>query len=227
VGGPLWLAGVFAGVMVAMAGYSVGRLVRAALRRHAAELDVGIAQVAMGVAMGGMLVPSVAVVGRELWEVAFAAFAAWFAYRTVRLALTRRTTRQAAAHHAALAVTCGAMAYMLAAVSPSGGAAAGMGGSSMPGPTIAAPAVAALLTVFTVGYAVWSAVRLARLAASRRDSRTSGLLSLTGTGAATLQAAAPFSRGALAQRRLLAAQADTCCQIAMCATMGYLLITML
>ncbi|MFZ0215310.1 MAG: DUF5134 domain-containing protein [Candidatus Dormiibacterota bacterium] len=225
--GPQWLAGAFAGVMVAMAAYRVGRLVRAALRRNAAELDVDIAQVAMGVAMGGMLVPSMAVVGRDWWEVAFAAFAAWFAYRTVRLALTRRATRQAAAHHAALAVTCGAMAYMLAAVSPPGGGAAGMGGMSMPGPTVAAPAVAALLTVFMVGYAVWSAVRLTRLTTRRRDCRTSGLLSLTGTGAATLEAAAPFSRGALAQRRLLADQAGTCCQIAMCATMGYLLITML
>ena len=81
MGGPSWLTGIFAAASLAVAVYCVGRLIAARRWRRPTELDTDGAHVVMGVAMAGMLVSGLHTLPSAIWEVVFAAGAAWFGYR--------------------------------------------------------------------------------------------------------------------------------------------------
>ena len=76
--------GHLAAVMLSVAAYRVSRLISARPRGRATERDVDTAHCAEGVAMAGMLAPSLGLLPGVMWEAAFAAAAGWFAFRAIR-----------------------------------------------------------------------------------------------------------------------------------------------
>jgi hypothetical protein len=209
--GPAWLAAALATAMLLIAAGSVVRLAIWRLRGRAAEPEVDVLHVLMGIAMAGMLEPRISPVPGDAWRLVFAAAAAWFACRAIRVRGQRHCAggRQPApgswqcAHPAPHLVECAAMVYMLV---PAG--AAGHGPvMAMPGMAGAAPAANPALTfvlaLFMLGYIVWTADRF-RAREAEPDS-----------------AAGRTAAAALAPR------AAACSRIAMSLAMGYMLLTML
>jgi hypothetical protein len=182
---PAWLAQLLAAVMLLIAVGSVARLALWRLRGRPTEPEADAIHAVMGVAMAGMLEPHLGVVPDSVWLAVFAAAGAWFAIRAVG-ALSRRreavrgamrgaTGRSAwrCAHPAPHAVECAAMLYMLAPARATGHAPRmAMAGMISAAPT-ANPALAVLLTLFMLGYIVWTADRLtsqSRPRSARADS---------------------------------------------------------
>jgi hypothetical protein len=212
VSGPAWPGYLLAAVMIVTAGYCVTRLVTARLRRRPTVPDVDLSHVATGVAMAGMLVPSLRSLPDGAWEVVFAAALGWFGWRLIRAGHGRGDRAVVVPH----LVASGVMLYMFLAVSPAGTvpAAAGtvMGGQSAG--TIRFPVLALVFAVALLGYAVRVTDRLPALAPM-------GLLRLTIASAAG--SADAGSRPAVPLSPRLAAG----CEIVTSVTMGYLLMMML
>jgi Domain of unknown function (DUF5134) len=199
VTGPGWLAGTLAAVMLSVAAYCVSRLICARPRSRATERDVDTVHGAEGVAMAGMLVPSLGLLPGVIWEVAFAATAGWFASRAIRARRRHGARTPPPGHYLPHLMESGAMLYMLAAVPAARAAgvpAAGMGGPGGGG----FGAGAFVFALFLLGYVVWTADRLT-----------------------ALRAPGPPVTGP----PLLAPRLAGCCQIAVSITMAYMLITML
>jgi hypothetical protein len=182
VAGPSLLAGLLAAVMLATAAYCASRLMAAWRWRRPTEYDADGAHLLMGVAMAGMLVPRLDPLPVRGWEMIFGLAAAWFGWRTARGYLGQRARRflglphparrvpaghhparhHAARHHLHHLLACGAMLYMLLAVS-----ARATGMPAMPemsgGPAGAAatppPLTLGLALVLFVGV-LWAADRL-------------------------------------------------------------------
>jgi hypothetical protein len=104
-----WLAAGLAAVMLVVSVYCVARLGLSWQRHRPTDRPVDATHALMGVAMAGMLLPSLRVLGSGGWEIVFAATAALFGWR----AITRR-----ASHDLQHVLTCGAMLYMLAVALP-------------------------------------------------------------------------------------------------------------
>ena len=203
--GPGWLAGSLAAVMLSVAAYCVSRLISAWPRGRATERDVDTVHGAEGVAMAGMLVPSLGLLPGVMWKVAFAAAAGWFASRAIRARRRHGARTPPPGHYLPHLMESGAMLYMLAAVPAAraaGAMAAGMGG---PGGGFGAGAF--VFALFLLGHAVWTADRLTALRAPAPGPPVTGL---PVTGPPPL---APRLAG--------------CRQIAVSITMAYMLITML
>ena len=96
MGGPGWLSGIFAALMLTVATYCAGRLLAARWWHRPTELDTDGAHIVMGVAMAGMLVAGLRTLPAGMWEGVFAAGAAWFGWQTLRPAAARRRVRGAA-----------------------------------------------------------------------------------------------------------------------------------
>jgi hypothetical protein len=154
------------------------------------------------VAMAGMLVPRLSLVGGGAWAVVFGGAAAWFGAQTIRGYRRRRESRSA--HHVPHLLASGAMLYMVLAL-PAAGAAAGRAGVSMgAGPGAGFPALPFVLALALIGYVIWT---------------TDRLTSLAPVGATGAQARAVT--GPPMSLRLAAG-----CDIVMGLTMGYMLILM-
>jgi hypothetical protein len=230
-----WLAYSFAALMLATSAYCLSRLAVAWRRRRPTDHQVDAIHVLMGVAMAGMLVPSLRVFWAGGWEIVFGAGALLFGWRMIGDARTKAHS----GHHLQHVLACVAMVYMLAAATAavkaaSGGSAmGGMGG----GPAHFAT-LALVLALALFGYVVWTADRftsLAPVAALRANQAPAVALApatpllataASGAGSADAQSvgqpqAEPGTRVPLSPR--LAA----CCEIAMGVTMGYMLILML
>jgi hypothetical protein len=241
--GPSWLAGILAVLMIATAAYCASRLVIARARRRADERDVDLVHTVMGMAMAGMLVSWLNPLPDRVWAVMFGAATGWFGWRAWRGRRVRAAAgdgRPPHGHHVPHLVMCGAMVYMLLAA---GAVAAGTHpGMAVGGPPAAGrfPLLALVLAVFMVGYVMWQADRLPALARAATGHPgasvpvTSLALGTTaGGGLASPPAAAspgpPAKPGLPASPgpRVLSPRLAACCQIAMAATMGYMLILML
>src|ERR1700733_9595493 len=85
--GPGWLAATVAVLMLLISACCTARL---AIWRLAADPEADVLHVLMGVAMAGMLEPQITPVPATLARPVFAAGAAWFAWRALRLH-TRRS----------------------------------------------------------------------------------------------------------------------------------------
>ena len=85
MGGPAWLADIFAGVMITVATYCASRLVVARWWRRPTDVESDGAHIVIGVAMAGMLVAGLRFAPVGLWEAVFAAAAGWFGWRFVRV----------------------------------------------------------------------------------------------------------------------------------------------
>src|SRR5215470_12165676 len=112
MGAPAWLTGIFATASLAVAVYCTGRLVTARRWRRPTELDTDGAHVVMGVAMAGMLVSGLRTLPSAIWEVVFAAGAAWFGYRMLRARRGAQPSPWRSSHPLPHLVECGAMVFM-------------------------------------------------------------------------------------------------------------------
>ena len=209
MGGPSWLAGAFAAVMILTAAYSAGRLAFSRLRSRSTEFDADALHTVMGTAMAGMLVPRLNPLPDTAWAAVFGIAAAWFGWLALRTGGTGASGGARCRFPVPHLIECVAMLYMLLAVHDSrptrggpGMAMPGMGASA--GPAGGFPALALVLALFMVGYLVWTTDRLTALAragtAAAKPGRETGLL---------------------------APKLAACGKIAMGVTMGYMLILML
>jgi hypothetical protein len=226
---PLWLGQAFAAVVVAVALFSIGRLI-VSRRSRPGELDGDGVHILMGVAMAGMFVPRLAVLPALAWEMVFAAGAAWFGWRTVQ---ARRPAGRSTGYLGVPGpccryplphlVDCAAMLYALWAVPvlrsearvPGGmsGMASAAGGTRL-------PALGLVLALCICGYVVWLGDRLQPPA----RVRTAVAARPPGAGATQVGSAPGV---ALAGRQLLAPRLAMCCKIAMGVAMGVMLIDLL
>ena len=197
--GPAWLADLLAVVMIATAVYCVSRIVAARRWRRPTEYDVDGVHVLMGVAMAGMLVPRLSLVGGSGWAVVFGGAAAWFGWRTVRG--YRRGLRSA--HHLPHLLASAAMLYMVLELPAAASAAARPGMPVAAGPGF--PALALVLALALIGYVIRTTDRLTSLAP----------VAATGTQVGTVTGPPMSQRLAV------------CCDIVMGLAMGYVLILML
>lgn len=236
--GPFWLAGILAALMLATAAYCATRLIIARTHRRRDERDVDLVHTVMGVAMAGMLVSWLNPLPDGVWAVVFGAGTGWFGWRAWR---GRRGRAEVTAsgqpphrHHVPHLVMCGAMVYMLLAA----GAVATTThpGIAMGGPAAAGhfPLLALVLAVFMVGYVMWQADRLPALAQASTE-RPGSPVPVTTLALRTTADAKPASQPAATRPdpapspapRVLSPRLAACCQIAMAATMGYMLILLL
>ena len=210
---PAWLADLFAGAMLAVAAYSLARPIYAGRHNRSVHLDLDAAHALLGVALAGLLAPSVSVLPRatwaaDTWAAIFAAAGVWFAWR---LATSLRTER---ARYASVLLLCAAMVFV--ELDPTYTASASGGGmASMPGmPAMAStsastafrtPTLALLFAFAVIGFAVLATDRIALPAAER----------------STAEAAESAGRALIAPRAAIA------CHVAVGVVLGYLLVLML
>ncbi len=239
---PTWLAYTFAAVMVAVSLYCIAWLIEATRRSLQNHMDVNISHVAMGLAMAGMLVPRLNLLPDGLWEAVFVAIALWFSWQGVRFVMHRSTRQSAGAlhglsHYLIHLVMALAMTYMyLAAVATPATARVGM---SMTGPTGTTANFVGLPLLFVMtlfASAVWQLDGLSRYAPSHRTLVGAGILGDPGPdGARGSWETARAVRGeaprplesAAGASPSLAPRLEMGCHIAMCITMGYMLILVL
>jgi Domain of unknown function (DUF5134) len=225
MGGPSWITGTFAAVMIVIAVYTAGRLVASGRRRRPTELDADGVHVVMGVAMAGMLATGLRFLPAGVWEAVFGAGAVWFGWQVVR---ERRGASQSpwrCPHPVPHLVECGAMVYMLLIFRVSGPAAGGsaMGGMALPATASRFSVLALGMAVFMFGYVVWLGDRLTLPARALASAAGSGPAA-SGAAAVGVDAGAGTSR---ACRPSLAPRCAACYKIAMGITMGYMLVLML
>jgi hypothetical protein len=239
---PTWLAYSFAAVMVAVSLYCIAWLIVATRRSLQNHVDVNISHVAMGLAMAGMLVHRLNLLPDGLWEAVFVAIALWFSWQGVRFVMRTGTAPFSGAshglsHYLIHLVMALAMMYMyLAAVPASATAGAGL---SMTGPTGTTADFVGLPLLFVMilfASAVWQLDGLSRYAPSHRTLVGAGILGDRGPDGARGSWEIPGAPRGEAPRQLqsgagaspfLAPRLEMGCHIAMCITMGYMLVLML
>ena len=233
--------------MIAVSIYCSVRLVTSRALRRRINVDVNVAHVTMGVAMAGMLVPALTTLPTGLWEAVFVGLAGWFCWQSVRF-LARHLGQGGGRdlHHVShylthLVMSC-AMLYMYLAA-PTGGV-ANTGGMAMGGATGSTANFVGLPLFFLIVLcvsAVWHIDSLS-LSSSNEPALVSaiGANELAGGGGG----ATPRGQTMLAERSspsvtdapdgpypddrpFMAPRLELACHVAMCVTMGYMLILML
>ena len=212
---PAWLSGVFAALMLAVAGFCAGRLVVARQTGRPTELDSDITHVLMGVAMAGMLASAVRIGTPAMWIVLFGGATTWFGWQALR---ARRDTSPSAwrcSQSIPHLLKCIAMLYMIQAARaarPSIGASAGMAMGTGAARLSIVPLV---LAGFMIGYVVLLADRLTRVTLATNTNTSTSTNTSTNTN--TTVTCAP----------ILAPRCATMCKMAMGVTMAYMLVLML
>ena len=217
MGGPGWLSGSFAAVMLTVAVYCAGRLLAARWWRRPTELDTDGAHVVMGVAMAGMLVSGLRTLPAGMWAGVFAAGAAWFGWLTLKARRAATATSPWRCLHAAPhLVECAAMVYIFLLLPTSASAAAAVRGAAagMNVMTISPNGsrfsfLPPLLALFLLGYVVWLGDRL------------------TGPAQVPASGARNGVAGYGQSPQKLAPRCAVLCKMAMGITMGYMLVLML
>jgi hypothetical protein len=212
MGGPAWLAGTLAVLVLVIAGYCLGRLVVWRTQGRPTDVDVDVVHGAMGVGMAAMLVPRLSPVPDVTWAWVFAVAAAWLTWRIVSVYRQAGHARIAQAHYAPHLVMAVAMIYM--GVTYSGPARNGPAGGGMATGGSGAGAhfpLALLLALFMFGYAVWLTDQLTGIA-TVRTWRAAPQLALVGAGVQATAAGrraepAPVARAAPVVRAAVAAHA--------------------
>lgn len=249
MGGPAWLTGIFAALMITVAVYCSGRLIAARRWQRPTELDADAGYVLMGVAMAGMLVTHLRVMPAGPWEAVFAAGAAWFGWQVLRARRGLFTGAWRCPDPAPHLAECAAMLYMFLVLPPAltgRSAADGMAGMGRSAAGSRFSFLALVLAVFMFGYVVRvvdqltaRAPVLAVLPAARIPDQAPAPAPALIPALATAAAAgspdpergpSPAGCGAAGSRPghpFLAPRCAALCEIAMGVTMGYMLILML
>lgn len=225
--GPSWLLDAFAGIMIATAVYCAARLVLARVLHRPVQHDVDALHLAMGLAMGGMFVPSLNFLDNRVWEAVFALGAAWFVGRTA-IALARARGRgRGLGHYVPHIIACGAMLYVYLAPSagPSGTADSTPGMPGMSGMTAGVarfPTLGLLLALFLSGYAVLVLDRITLPLVDTAWLKESPSIPVRNTSA---PADTPHRR--LGTEAVLSPRGERCCHAAMAVLMAYMLVVLL
>jgi hypothetical protein len=199
----------------------------------------------MGAAMAGMLVPAINPLPTAVWTSVFVVVAVWFSWRCFRFTARHGLSGQDEdhvhhlSHYVTHVVMALAMLYMYLAGSPSrprtGGGMAVSGASGTTADFVGLP----LLFLFVLlASAVWELDGAGRWSPSWTEARRlEPVIEFVGGGSAVSSAEAPACLPAAADleevitndpsRRWLAPGLKAVCHIAMCVTMGYMLIVML
>ena len=221
MGGPAWLTAIFAAASLAVAVYCAGRLAVARRWHRPTELDTDGAHVVMGVAMAGMLVSGLRTLPSAIWEVVFAAAAAWFGYRMLRARRGAQPTPWRSSHPLPHLVECAAMVFMFLILPAS--AAVGAATSGMSVTMTATESRFSFLTLplalFLFGYVVWLGDRVTMHAPA--------LALATAPAGGSGNPGSPGRPGPEPARPYLAPRCAAICKITMGITMGYMLILML
>ncbi|MFZ0170119.1 MAG: DUF5134 domain-containing protein [Acidimicrobiales bacterium] len=244
--GPTWLADLFAAVMILVAVYSAGRLLASWRWSRPTHADIDITHILMGVAMAGMLVSAINPIPTAVWEFVFVVVALWFIWRcygfTARHGLSGRDEDHVhhLSHYVTHVVMALAMLYMYLAASPTAGSSAG-GGMGMTGATGTTTDFVGLPLLFLfvlLASAVWELDGAGRWSPSWTEApKPVPVVQLAGGGSPVRSADRPPGLPAPddfdevtkndPSRRWLAPGLKAACHIAMCVTMGYMLIVML
>jgi hypothetical protein len=215
---PVWLLDILAALMLVVAAVSATRLGTAWLpanRLSAAEptgsrssprgsdrADTDIAHLLMGIAMAGMLAPSVKTLPPHVWEAIFGLLTACFAWRLVGDTRLNGLRSLVSGHRTAHLLHCAAMVYMLAPLTTSDGMdmTAMCGGMAQ---SLKYPALALAFAFVLVCYGGWDVL-------GQLPGRPYSLGRAPSAGAAPAGATAP----------------TVACRIAMGVTMAFMLLIM-
>jgi len=224
MGGPAWLTAIFAAASLAVAVYCAGRLAVARRWHRPTELDTDGAHVVMGVAMAGMLVSGLRTLPSAIWEVVFAAAAAWFGYRMLQARRGAQASPWRSSHPLPHLVECAAMVFMFLILPAS--AAVGAATSGMSITMTATESRFSFLTLplalYLLGYVVWLGDRVTLRAPALATAPASA-----GSGSGPGYGSASGSPSPEPARPYLAPRCAAICKITMGITMGYMLILML
>jgi Domain of unknown function (DUF5134) len=222
VSDPVAILDLSAAVMLAVAIYCALRVVLVRRMHRTLHYDVNIAHVLMGMAMAGMLAPSLKVLPNEAWETVFSVLAAWFAWRSVafvaRHGLTGRSSDRVygVSHYLTHLVMSCSMLYMyLAGVPASADRVVGMTMGPAPG-TSDYVALPLFFIVVLCASAVWHVDALGRF--------TPAQVALASGGGAAPGVVAGVGN---AEGRWLSPRLEMGCHIAMCAAMAFMLALLL
>jgi hypothetical protein len=234
---PGWWNEIFAAIMLAVAAYSAGRLVAARRWSRPTHRDVEVAHMLMGTAMAGMLVADLNPLPVGVWELVFSVLAAWFIWRCYQFVRDPSTGLAYGQHVHRLSrrlihlVMSLAMLYMYLAAVPaavdSGGSMA-MGAASGPTTNFVLLPLAFIVSLFAS--AIWELDRIGRLSPSRAAQHQAAPAFASVGGGPTAESENPSvsDNGVGApSTRWLAPRLEGLCHIAMCVTMGYMLVLML
>ena len=245
---PTWLVDTLAVVMIAISTYCVARLVAARVWGRALHRDINVAHVAMGTAMAGALVAGFRTLPDGAWELVFGALVLWFGASAARL-VVRPALAAVDTHHLSHNLThmvmAGAMLYMFMETSSSSVAAATpaaamslMGGAR--GSAASLGGLTLVLVFILFASAVWHFDGLTRYTTARRQlapvassvpAHGTGALMATvvaaPAGATTAQDVTMTDAAQAEQAHWLAPRLEMGCHIAMCITMGYMLVLLL
>lgn len=220
---PAWILDIFAAMMVLVAEVSAGQLVmaRAWTRPGGAGAGIAVFRLLTGIAMAGILVPGLSILPSAVWEAAFAAVTAWFAWCLWR---TRRGG-VAVAHgpYAPHLAQSAAMLYLFAALAgPSGSSGAGgmsgmEWGTAAGMPALRAPTLALIFALLLIALTVHDL---------NRQARPDGYFQAAGrpTGPALAAAAGAGTVAYTAERLLLSPAVVKGCQVAISVTVAFILI---
>lgn len=212
--GPPWLAAVVGVLMIGTALCSLSRITVAWRTGKATDFESDGCHTVMAVAMAGMLLPGLGIIGSgtgpTIWAIVWALIAAWFAVSVARDASRDRAVSRFTGHHLPHLVLSAAMIYMLAVSRPSTGSMSGMTGMGSSTALVPLVTLDLLFLFFTAGYAVLILDRLPVIAV---------------VGSGDLHSArGPRGTG---KQTLLAPRLAAATSLAMALAMGYMLTMML
>lgn len=218
---PNWLPATFAAIMSAVAAGSAARLITAYRRRTGVDgCDVDAAHLLMGIAMTRVLTGGTALLPQVAWQLLFGGITAWFAWRLYRqVRHGRGADLVAGGHYAQHLAHAAGMLYMSVSLSapltqPATARTAGILGMAAAAGArrMSTPAVAAGFALLMIGFVVWDLDRL-----------STGL----SVSAATRQAGRHGRRNGVGGWFLHGPALAMVFEVAMSATMGWMLIVMM
>ena len=220
---PAWILDAFAAIMLAVAAVSAARLVAArAWSQPAADADIDVAHVLMGIAMAGMLTGALRTLPNAAWAAIFAVVTVWFGLRVAAEAARRRISDLSASHHLPHLVHGAAMVYMFAAFrTPSGATGSATdGGMAMSAGSMGSlrlPELGLVFVLVMTGWVAWDLNQLTGPAGSpsagseapaRARSRRNVVLATAGTLPALPAEAGPIPAPVADHEALAAASAE-------------------
>jgi uncharacterized protein DUF5134 len=212
VGGPSWLPDLFAAAMLLVAIASVLLMVGSRIGGLRAHTDIDVSHLIMGVAMAGMLVPSLSFGSDVFWRVVFTIACVWFARRTYQV-LTDRRLSEGGSHHGHRHTHYPVHLVMVAAMLFMFSVPDSVGGDRPPGYL----SLSLLFLVALMASVVWELNAVSTPGAPSPEYGDYAIASVDGDQTTALAAA----------RTLPLAQVAEGCHIVMCVAMGYMLVVML
>jgi hypothetical protein len=232
---PSFISDLLASVMLAVALCGTARFLAASREDKKRHGDIDAAHGLMGLGMAAMLVPSCNVLSDYLWGALFALVAVWFSWSSLRTALRAlpRADRGGAAvsHLLSHAVMAFGMVFMYLAPTmrlASSGTMVMANGQGAPSDTLWLSPLFLIIIAGTAVFELDSTYRLAHLPLGRESLGlvSSAALANSRAGGVVSRDEAPRPAPSSGDVRRRARRLEVACHVAMCLTMGYMLIFM-